>query len=75
LTVSVPATATEGDGMLVNQGLITVSEAPTSDVTIELNSNDTSEVTVPQTVTLLAGQTTAAFSLTVFDDNEIDNLQ
>ncbi len=75
LTVALPANATEGDGTLVDAGTVTVDQAPTNDVVVELSSDDTSEATVPATVTILSGQTSATFDITVVEDTEIDDTQ
>ena len=54
---------------------MTVSQAPAVNVAVALSSNDTSEFTVPATVTILAGQTSATFNVTVVDDTLIDGPQ
>ena len=73
--VSVPAAATEGDGTLAGQGRIQVRVAPTNDTVFTLISSDTSEVTVPPTVVLLAGETNAVFDLTIIEDGLVDGDQ
>ena len=73
ITLTLPGSATEGDGTLTNAGTVTLSIAPAEDVVIALASNDVTEATVPSTVTVLAGQTSANFDITVTDDTEIDN--
>ncbi|NLF70850.1 MAG: hypothetical protein GX575_17605, partial [Candidatus Anammoximicrobium sp.] len=75
LTVSVPASATEGDGVLSGAGTVTVSQAPAVDVVVQLSSNDPGEVTVPAAVTILAGQTSATFDVTIVNDTLIDGTQ
>ena len=75
LAVSVPPEVTEGDGVLVGQGTATVSVAPPFDLVVNLASSDPSEVTVPATVTIPAGTTSAPFDLTVEDDAELDWIQ
>jgi hypothetical protein len=75
LTVTVPATATEGQGVLTNAGTVTVSAPVAANVTVNLSSSDTTEVIVPSTVTVLTGQTAAAFSVIIVDDNQIDGPQ
>ena len=42
---------------------------------MSLTSNDTSELLVPATVTIAAGQTSAAFNLTIVDDSDHDGAQ
>ena len=73
LTVTLPASATEGDAPL--SGSITASAAPTRDVVVQLASNMSSRLTVPSTVTLKAGQTIATFLATVIDNAVIDGKQ
>jgi len=75
LGVALPANVTEGAGTLAGQGLLTISRAPDADVVVALASSDTSELTVPATVTLLAGHTSATFDITVVDDTLIDGAQ
>lgn len=74
LTVTLPATGTEGTAN-PGSGSVTASSAPVSDTLITLASNDTTEFTVPATVTLPAGQTTVSFTPTVVDDTLIDGPQ
>src|SRR5262249_42639600 len=68
MQLSVPAMATEGDGVLAGQGSITVNPAVTSNLVVSLTSSNTSKVTVPSTVTILAGQSNAMFDLTIIDN-------
>ena len=66
ILVSVPASATEG-GATVN-GAVTLPTATVADTTVSLSSGDTSRATVPASVTVLAGQTTANFTITPQND-------
>ena len=75
LSVELPVSATESDGLLVAAGTVTASRPPTVDVRVELSSDDPSEATVPATATILAGETTAVFDLTIFDDDQPDGPQ
>lgn len=75
LNVSGPSGATEGDGVLVAQGCVSVPEAASNDLVVALASSDTNEVTVPPGVTIPAGQTNAFFDLTIVDDTELDGTQ
>jgi hypothetical protein len=70
LTISLAATAAEGDAPLT--GTITASAPPTRDITILLSSTDTSKLTVPASVVLPAGQTSVSFPATVIDNTVID---
>ena len=61
--------------MLRDAGTITSSAAPTRDITVQLFSGDLTELTVPATAILHAGQTSANFDLTIVDDTVIDGTQ
>jgi uncharacterized repeat protein (TIGR01451 family) len=67
-----PASVTEGDGVIVNGGTLTVATARGVNTTFALSSSDTSELIVPANVVLPAGQTNVSFDLTVADDATID---
>ena len=71
LAVTLPATAHETGGTLV--GTVTSGQAPTRDITVQLASNDTSQLTVPATVILPAGQTSVNFTATLLDDHIIES--
>ncbi len=70
LTVSAPSSTTEGAGTV--QGTVSVSSAPASDVAVTMTSSDATALTVPATVTIPAGQTSATFTITVVDDSKIN---
>ncbi len=72
ISITVPEIVTEGDGNLSQQGLITVSPAPYIDVEVFLTSDDTSEISLPQSVVIPAGNTTASFDIIVEDDADFD---
>lgn len=75
LRLSLPSSVTEGDGVLTGQGIITIPESQPSDTVITLTSGDITELTVPGSVTITAGQTNVTFSPTVVDDVELDGTQ
>ena len=75
ITLTVPDSVTEGDGLLADQGSVRVASTPVEDLDVSLNSSDTSEVTVPSIVTIEAGQTSSTFDLIVVDDNLVDGVQ
>ncbi|MFC1582585.1 SGNH/GDSL hydrolase family protein [Planctomycetota bacterium] len=68
ITVTVPASATENDGVLGTQGTVTLGSAASGNQTVNLSSN-TGIVSVPPTVTVSDGQTTVNFNITVGDDD------
>ncbi len=49
--------------------------APTSDITIQLTSSDTSELTLPSTAILRAGTTSVSVAINAVDDNLLDGSQ
>ncbi len=75
LTVEIPATAQEGDGVIVDGGSVSISGIFSSDLVVYLSSDDTTEVRVPSSVTILSDQTIATFNITVIDDSNDDGTQ
>jgi hypothetical protein len=73
LTLVVPANASEGAAPLT----ATVSTPATvaADLTVNLASSDTTEATVPATLTIPAGQKSATFPVTIADDLSLDGPQ
>ncbi|MEK7953715.1 S8 family serine peptidase [Luteolibacter soli] len=76
VTVSVsPASFAENAGASAATGTVTLSAAPAADVVVSLLSSDTGAATVPVSVTVLAGQTTATFAVAAIDDAVADGPQ
>ena len=75
LKLGIPEKVTEGDGLLREQGSVSVQEAPDRDILVGLDSWDISEVVVPATVSILAGQISAVFDITIEDDEFLDGPQ
>lgn len=73
LSLSLPAVAAEGDPPV--SATLTAAPAPTNDLVVTLASSDTSEATVPPTVTILAGQSNAVFDITIENDTDLDGNQ
>ncbi len=65
-------TINETDANPATYGTVTRNTPTTSAVTVSLVSDTTSKLTVPATVTILAGATSATFPLTVVNDGQID---
>jgi len=73
LTLDIPTTIVdEGDTI---SGTVTRNGDTTSDLTVYLFSHDASEVSLPMSVVIPAGQTTAAFAVLGVEDNVIDGVQ
>ncbi len=75
LTVVLPTSSIEGSGTLSGAGTVSISGSLTTNLTVSLSSNDTTEVTAPSPVTIPAGQTSAAFNVTIVDDSVMDGSQ
>lgn len=75
MQVSVPATATEGDGVLAGEGSVTINPTITSNLVVSLTSSNTNKVTVPASVVIPAGQSNAVFDLTIIDNTLLDGGQ
>ncbi len=70
LTVNIaPATFSESATNPAASGTVTRSGATTGDLLVNLSSSDTTEATVPATVTILDGQASAPFNVTAVDDS------
>jgi uncharacterized repeat protein (TIGR01451 family) len=65
----------ENSGVVKAAGSVSLSGTLPADLVVSLTSSDTSELTVPPTVTIPAGQTAVDFDLTAVDDEEVDGPQ
>src|SRR5262249_36234309 len=72
LLVSVHPHANEAAGVIANGGSITISGTLTTNLTVSLNSSDPARLTVPDSIVIPAGETTANFDLTLIDNSIID---
>jgi hypothetical protein len=76
LTLSiVAASISEDDGAAATNATVTRNSDTTNTLTVNLSSNDTSEATVPATVTIAAGQASATFGIDAVDDSAVDGTQ
>lgn len=67
-----PSSFAENAGSAAATGTVSVAVAPTTNLTINLSSSSTNDLTVPGTVTIPAGQVSATFSLSAIDDTAVD---
>lgn len=73
LTVAItPTTLAENAGAGTISGTVSRPTTGTSAITVLLNSSDNTELTVPSSVTIPAGQTSATFNINAVDDNFVD---
>jgi hypothetical protein len=75
LIVALPATAMEDRGTMTNAGTILLSGTLPTNLVVSLESSDPTMVTVPPTMTIIAGQIGGAFSITIVDDLVVDGNQ
>lgn len=74
-TVRVPAKIAEGSGILTNVGLVGVQAVFPSNLTANLVSDRPELLQVPSTVVILAGQTSAVFTVVAPDNSNSDGDQ
>ncbi len=65
----------EGEGRLVNMGLVTVDHPSSRDLRIALAATHPDKIVVPAFVTLRAGECCAEFDVEVLDDSRLDPAQ
>ena len=75
LHLDLPVGVFEGQGTLTNSAMVYLDGIAVTDLHILLQSLDSSEVTVPPTVTIPAGASNAFFNVTAVDDTEVDGRQ
>ena len=76
LTLTIAAAAIgEGDGAAATTATVTRNTDTTNALTVNLSSDDTTEATVPASVTIPAGQTSATFDIDAVDDAIVDGTQ
>jgi|GEM_PF-6979704 len=76
LTVTAnPSAVSEAAGAGASTGTVARTGDLSQSITVALSSNDLSEATVPTTVTIAAGQSSATFSIAAVDDAIIDGTQ
>ncbi|MBK8476436.1 MAG: S8 family serine peptidase [Opitutaceae bacterium] len=75
LALDLPATATEGTDDMIGQARVTLSAPAGEPVAVNLSSSDTTELLVPKSVVIPAGQTSAVFNLSAPDDDLLDGTQ
>ena len=73
LTVTVPTDATKGGPS--ETGTVGIPAALGFDLYVSLTSSSTADVTVPATVTIPAGQTSASFPVTIINSSSLDGVQ
>jgi uncharacterized repeat protein (TIGR01451 family) len=75
LTVALPASASENAGVLTNAGSVSLSGTLPTNLMVSLVSGTPAKLTVPSSVTILAGQISQTFDLTLVDNSIPDGHQ
>lgn len=75
ITLTLTSLMWEGQGAGAGQGTVSIASPLAIDLVVQLSSSDTTELLVPASVTIRAGQTQASFSLTAVDDLDRDGNQ
>lgn len=70
-----PTTIAETDGESASLGTVTLSQAVSYDLTVNLSSSDITEATVPPFVVIPAGQLSVDFPIRAIDDIFADGIQ
>jgi subtilisin family serine protease len=74
-SIHMPQTLKEGDGKLIQAGMVSIQQALDNDLFIYLSSSDFTEIIVPQHVILPSGQNHVRFDIQVVDDPAEDGRQ
>jgi len=72
LSISMPSSAREGDGILFGAGTVSVSAPVAADVRVDLTSSNTNKVRIPDFVVVASGQTSTNFSLAIINNQLVD---
>ena len=75
IQATLPSMLREGYGVINNIFRVLSAAPVATNVTVTLESSDTTELIVPASVTITAGQSVVNFPVTVVDDTETDGLQ
>ncbi len=75
LKLALPSRAGEASGTINNGGVVSIPGKLSSNLVVSLESSDVSELQVPSTVTILAGQTSALFNPIAVNDAIVDGAQ
>ncbi|MEC8338793.1 MAG: zinc-dependent metalloprotease family protein, partial [Planctomycetota bacterium] len=66
---------TETDGAAATNATVTRTGSTSGDLVVTLTSSDTTEATVPATVTIPDGQSSVTFEIAAIDDSDVDGTQ
>ena len=75
LSLALRSQVSEAVASIDNGGIVSIPGQLSSNLVVTLESGDTSQLQVPSTVFILAGQTSAVFNLTPINDTAVDGPQ
>jgi hypothetical protein len=75
LSITAPASYTEGQYHLLNEGRVSIPAPIVTNLTVQLTSADTNQCVVPVCVIIPAGATNASFNLDIMDDHVLGGTQ
>lgn len=75
LVLLLPATLAESEGVVTNAGAVRLSGTLRTNLVVQLSSSDTTELHLPATVEVRAGEREARFDLRFENDTAIDGVQ
>ena len=75
VTLALPATLAEGTSSTAGQASVQIATVASADLTVSLSSSLTSRLTVPASVVIPSGQTSATFIITAPNNSVIDGNQ
>ena len=75
LSLALRSQVSEAAANIEKGGMVSIPGQLSSNLLVTLESSDTSELQVPSTVFIFAGQTSAVFNLTPINDTAVDGTQ
>lgn len=75
VAMTIPANATKGNGVLPGAGHIQLPNTTSTNLPVSLFSSNTNKATVPASVTVFSGQSSASFNITIIDNGVLDGTQ
>jgi hypothetical protein len=70
--IVLPDQALEDSGVLSSGGTVSIPRSLSWDLVVRLSSSDASQVSVPETVVIRAGNTSTAFDITIVDNGDVE---
>lgn len=78
LKISIPANVREDDGIMKNQGQVSIINnlhSSNKNIVVNLTNSNPTEIQIPTQITIPTGQNTAEFDIKIIDNSILDNNQ